>query len=82
MTSCESCRRFELTRWQRLREDVMSTLFRDGTADAIAASGRSTSAMLGAATGRKQVSGYDFHRERYERTGSELERIRMLRHLS
>jgi hypothetical protein len=74
---CESCRRFELTSWQRLKEDIRSALFRPNTvADYV----RSSSMMISALTGTRQLTALEMHRERWIQTGDEAELIRMLRH--
>lgn len=83
MTSCEQCRRTELTPWGRLREDLLGVLGLDAGAGAR----RTTIAlqhharMIAVAYGAPAKTAYDRHRDEYERTGDPVELTRMLRHV-
>ncbi|MFJ6530865.1 hypothetical protein ACIQMZ_37165 [Streptomyces longwoodensis] len=75
-TFCESCRRAEMTRWERLREDVLTALRGPDAARFVRLHGAT---LYAAYIGRTP---YDRHRQEYERTGDPIELERMLRHVT
>ena len=82
MTSCETCRRHELTTIERIREDLRAAikLFiprRTSAADIL----QGFPSLTRAAMGRETLTHYDRHKIAYERDGDPLELTRMLRHV-
>lgn len=73
MISCETCRRAELTPWQRLKEDARYVVLGPPPGAFL----RNYAATL---VGLRSTA-YDRHREEYVSTGDERELARMLRHV-
>ncbi|NUR38795.1 MAG: hypothetical protein HOV73_01745 [Streptomyces sp.] len=80
MIQCEVCRRAELPRFQRLKEDALNLFLGPTPAQRIMHSAHVFSVYRAALAGAPATP-YDRHREEYVRTGDPIELERMLRHV-
>lgn len=81
-TPCRSCRQFEQSRVRNVLDALAETLHQPSAVEAFATAHRNLLAAFAGSIDWWVVNPYAMHRKAYVSTGDEIEKERMLRHVT